>query len=218
MAPTEVLAEQHASALRGMLDGVDLASEDTLFGRPPAGGGPAHQPHARRRAASDRRRSGRRIHRPGRRHPRPHPGHGRVRRPRCGGDRRTAPLRRGAACRTAGSQRRRHRARRAGDDRHSDSAHRGHDRVRGSRRDGPRRAASGSPADPHPGGALRRRGGLQPGSWCATQVAAGHRAYVVCPLIEGSERVEAASAEEVYEDLATGELADLSPWDCCTGG
>jgi ATP-dependent DNA helicase RecG len=42
------------------------------------------------------------------------------------------------------------------------------------------------------------------------QVEQGHRAYVVCPLIEGSERVEAASAEEVYEELATSELADLS--------
>jgi ATP-dependent DNA helicase RecG len=42
------------------------------------------------------------------------------------------------------------------------------------------------------------------------QVARGHRAYVVCPLIEGSERVEASSAEEVYEELATGELAELS--------
>ncbi|MGI9576904.1 MAG: ATP-dependent DNA helicase RecG [Microthrixaceae bacterium] len=42
------------------------------------------------------------------------------------------------------------------------------------------------------------------------QVAEGHRAYVVCPLIEGSERVEAASAEQVHEDLATGELAELS--------
>jgi ATP-dependent DNA helicase RecG len=41
-----------------------------------------------------------------------------------------------------------------------------------------------------------------------TQVEQGHRAYVVCPLIEGSERVEAASAEEVYEELATSELAD----------
>jgi ATP-dependent DNA helicase RecG len=31
----------------------------------------------------------------------------------------------------------------------------------------------------------------------------------VCPLIEGSEKVEAASAQDVYDDLATTELADL---------
>jgi ATP-dependent DNA helicase RecG len=41
------------------------------------------------------------------------------------------------------------------------------------------------------------------------EVAAGHRAYVVCPLVEGSDRVEAAAAEEVYEDLAAGELSGL---------
>jgi ATP-dependent DNA helicase RecG len=41
------------------------------------------------------------------------------------------------------------------------------------------------------------------------EVSAGHRAYVVCPLVEGSDRVEAAAAGEVYEDLAAGELAGL---------
>ena len=41
------------------------------------------------------------------------------------------------------------------------------------------------------------------------QVAAGHRAYVVCPLIEESEKLEVASAEETYERLAAGELAGL---------
>jgi ATP-dependent DNA helicase RecG len=41
------------------------------------------------------------------------------------------------------------------------------------------------------------------------EVARGHRAYVVCPLIEGSDKVEAAAAEEVFEDLAAGELAGL---------
>jgi ATP-dependent DNA helicase RecG len=35
MAPTEVLAEQHASALTQMLAGVQRASEDTLFGQSP---------------------------------------------------------------------------------------------------------------------------------------------------------------------------------------
>jgi ATP-dependent DNA helicase RecG len=55
-------------------------------------------------------------------------------------------------------------------------------------------------------------GGL-PGSeaWIAVreEVAAGRQAYVVCPLVEGSERTEARSAEETYEELAGGELAGL---------
>lgn len=43
-----------------------------------------------------------------------------------------------------------------------------------------------------------------------SQVDAGHQAYVVCPLVEGSDKVEAASAEETYEQLSAGELAGLS--------
>ncbi len=41
------------------------------------------------------------------------------------------------------------------------------------------------------------------------EVGAGHQAYVVCPLIEESEKLEAASAETTYERLAAGELAGL---------
>jgi ATP-dependent DNA helicase RecG len=41
------------------------------------------------------------------------------------------------------------------------------------------------------------------------QVAQGHRAFVVCPLIDESEKVEAASAEATYEELASGELKEL---------
>ncbi|MHB1138535.1 MAG: ATP-dependent DNA helicase RecG, partial [Microthrixaceae bacterium] len=41
------------------------------------------------------------------------------------------------------------------------------------------------------------------------QVAAGHQAYVVCPLIEGSDKLEVSSAEETYEDLDGGELHGL---------
>jgi ATP-dependent DNA helicase RecG len=41
------------------------------------------------------------------------------------------------------------------------------------------------------------------------EVAAGHQAYVVCPLIEDSEKVEARSAEEEHDRLAAGELAGL---------
>jgi ATP-dependent DNA helicase RecG len=41
------------------------------------------------------------------------------------------------------------------------------------------------------------------------QVAAGRQAYVVCPLIEESEKLEASSAEETHDRLASGELAGL---------
>jgi ATP-dependent DNA helicase RecG len=41
------------------------------------------------------------------------------------------------------------------------------------------------------------------------EVAAGHRAFVVCPLVEGSERVEAASAVQEAERLSAGELSGL---------
>jgi ATP-dependent DNA helicase RecG len=41
------------------------------------------------------------------------------------------------------------------------------------------------------------------------EVAAGHQAYVVCPLVEESERVQARSAAEERDRLAAGELAGL---------
>ncbi len=41
------------------------------------------------------------------------------------------------------------------------------------------------------------------------EVEEGHRAYVVCPLVEDSAKLEAASAEATYERLATGPLAGL---------
>jgi ATP-dependent DNA helicase RecG len=43
-----------------------------------------------------------------------------------------------------------------------------------------------------------------------TEVAAGHRAFVVCPLVEGSERVEAASVTEEAVRLQAEELKGLS--------
>lgn len=42
-----------------------------------------------------------------------------------------------------------------------------------------------------------------------TQVMAGRQAYVVCPLIDASETIEARSATETYEDLTGGELYGL---------
>ena len=41
------------------------------------------------------------------------------------------------------------------------------------------------------------------------EVAAGHRAYVVCPLVEGSEKSQAKSATEEWERLAATVLAGL---------
>ena len=42
-----------------------------------------------------------------------------------------------------------------------------------------------------------------------TEVAAGRQAYVVCPLIEDSEKLEVASAEETFTRLAEDELGGL---------
>jgi len=42
-----------------------------------------------------------------------------------------------------------------------------------------------------------------------SEVAAGRQAYVVCPLVEESEKLEVASAERTWERLSTGELAGL---------
>jgi ATP-dependent DNA helicase RecG len=56
------------------------------------------------------------------------------------------------------------------------------------------------------------RGDLEEAAaWTAVreEVAAGRQAYVVCPLIEGSEKIQAASAVETYEDLAAGHLSGL---------
>jgi ATP-dependent DNA helicase RecG len=41
------------------------------------------------------------------------------------------------------------------------------------------------------------------------RVARGERAFVVCPLIEESDKLEAASANETFERLASGELSGL---------
>ncbi len=41
------------------------------------------------------------------------------------------------------------------------------------------------------------------------QIAHGHRAFVVCPLVEGSDRVEATSAVQERDRLAEGALAGL---------
>jgi len=51
----------------------------------------------------------------------------------------------------------------------------------------------------------------QPAVWqrLRDEAAAGRQAYVVCPLIEESDKVQAAGAEATYEELRAGELAGL---------
>lgn len=41
-------------------------------------------------------------------------------------------------------------------------------------------------------------------------LAAGQQAYVVCPMIEESDKLEAAAAEETHDELRRGELRDFS--------
>ncbi|MCU1459885.1 MAG: ATP-dependent helicase RecG [Actinomycetia bacterium] len=42
-----------------------------------------------------------------------------------------------------------------------------------------------------------------------TEIAAGHQAYIVCPLVEGSEKTQAKAATEEFDDLSGGELYGL---------
>ena len=41
------------------------------------------------------------------------------------------------------------------------------------------------------------------------QAAQGHQTYIVCPLVEESEQIDARSAQETYAELCTGPLSDL---------
>ena len=52
---------------------------------------------------------------------------------------------------------------------------------------------------------------LEQGAWVTVrdEVAAGRQAYVVCPLIEESEKLEVASAQEMFERLHHDELKGL---------
>ena len=52
---------------------------------------------------------------------------------------------------------------------------------------------------------------LEEAAWATVRdaVAAGRQAYVVCPLIEESEKLEVASAEDTFDRLVAGELHGL---------
>lgn len=49
----------------------------------------------------------------------------------------------------------------------------------------------------------------EPWDTIRTEVANGHQAYVVCPLVEESEKLTVANATETYEALSTGALHGL---------
>lgn len=55
------------------------------------------------------------------------------------------------------------------------------------------------------------RGGDEEEAWARvrSEVGAGHQAYVVCPLVEGSDRVQARSATEEHARLAGGHLSGI---------
>jgi ATP-dependent DNA helicase RecG len=54
--------------------------------------------------------------------------------------------------------------------------------------------------------------GAEAEAWACvrSEVSCGHRAFVVCPLVEGSERVQARSATDELARLAAGPLAGLA--------
>ena len=106
-------------------------------------------------------------------------------RPRRRRDRRAAPVRRRAAWPARGEGRRPRPARPA-DDRDADPADARPGPVRGPRRLRPPDAAGGPDPDPDgdpPAGPARRR----PGTGSAQEAAAGHRTFVVVPLIDEAE-------------------------------
>ena len=167
MVPTEVLAEQHFSAVRALLGDLEGAGgmaggevrvellTSRVKGEGPHGG-------AGRAGVG---RGG-----PGGGHPRAADRGGRVRVAGCRRDRRAAPLRRGAAGDAAGQGDRR----RPGPARHdgdADPAHRRHGDLRRPRPDDARRAAAGPPAGDDRVAARARAtpGRRPPGAGCATR-------------------------------------------------
>lgn len=52
-----------------------------------------------------------------------------------------------------------------------------------------------------------RRDGLY--DFIRKEAAAGRQTYIVCPLVEESEMIDARSAQDTYADLSTGPLSDL---------
>ena len=121
-------------------------------------------------------------------------------------------------------------SRRARDDGDPDPAHRGHDRLRRSRPDRARRAAGGPDAGDD---ALARTGPSEyPAAWerVRKEIAAGHQAYVICPLVGGGQpedeepetsRTPSEDDESELDELGRGTGAvrhPTLPWRARPGG
>ena len=143
-----------------------------------------------------------------RRHPCADRAHGRVR--PAGGlrGRRAAPLRGraapGARLEGGGGDG----AARPPHDRDADPAHALADRLRRSRHDRAARAARRAASRSRPGWSSEdeREGAYE---FIRAQLREGRQAYVVCPLVEESEKMQGKAAEKEAERLAAGELRDF---------
>ena len=197
MVPTEVLAEQHYLSAQSLLGGLEVLDPSRLGGaRPIAVALLTNRTSAGERSRIAVRAAGRES-RPRRRHPRPVDRRRPVPVARGGRHRRAAPFRRRPAGGTArkGPWRARFRGRsrgarpaprRARDDRDADPAHRRDDRLRRSRPDRPRRAPRRADSGDDRLAERARRGAGSLGR-VRKEVAAGHQAYVICPLVGGGQ-------------------------------
>ena len=109
-------------------------------------------------------------------------------------------------------------ARCSGHDGHADPADCGHDRLWRARRVGARRAATGSHPGRRPYGPEDLLDERKCGTGTRPRPAVGRQAYVVCPLIEESERLQARSASEERARLAAAASSRASGSGCCTVG
>ena len=152
-----------------------------------------HRPREGQGAGVGAARPRRRLDRHPRRHARDLPGEGRLQEARPVGDRRAAPVRSVAAAAACGEGRAA--AASAGDDRDPDPAHADADPIWRDGRQPDRRDAAGPVAGRNPGDQRREIGRCDRRARAAHQRAAG-QAYWVCPLVEESEKSDAAAAEE----------------------
>ena len=209
MAPTEVLAEQHELTMRRLLDGLVVPESGSLLGERPVGIALL----TNRTNAAERRRIAEGLARGDHRHPRRHsraPVRGRrVRAPRRDRHRRAAPLR-GRAARSAEGK-----ARGAPEPdvlvmtatpipRTAAMLIYG-DLDRSELRELPRGRAAVTTEIVGPS-ALER---VAVYDRVRAEVAAGRQVYVVCPLVDGSERTQAKAATEERDRLGAEDLAGL---------